>query len=134
MFRLQAGEKRDIQIRPAAHGKLLRNRKSLLWLNILDVPPRQAGAYPDTVEIALRWRLKRFHRPTALAGTPANAPALLQWTQQTHASGRHILQAFNPTPYYVSLARLIVNSQDIALAADHAELRQGRWRQWPNGG
>lgn len=129
-FRLDAGSKRDIQIRAADTLKLPNDRESLLWLNIVDVPARARGATPHSLEFAMRWRLKVFHRPAGLPGSPDAAPPALRWQLQTDPRGRAVLRASNATPYFVSLARLTLGGQPIALDASTAQVPpMGHWTQ-----
>ena len=75
------------------------DRESLYWLNILEVPPkseRAAGA--NTMQLAIRYRLKLFFRPRGLEGTPEGAPEKLTWSRAADQS----LSVYNPSPFYVS--------------------------------
>lgn len=130
MFRLDERGKRDIQIRAADTSGLAKDRESLLWLNILDIPARQTGRQQRTLEFAMRWRLKVFHRPAGLAGAVDEAPAALMWFLQTDSQGHSVLQATNPTPYFVSLAQLTLGELQVGLDASTAQIPPlGRWSQ-----
>lgn len=130
LFRLDAGASRDIQIRAANTAGLPADRESLLWLNILDIPARTDASSPRPLEFAMRWRLKVFHRPSGLAGSPDAAPTALRWSMQNDAQGKVRLQATNTTPYFVSLAQLIVDGQPVALDASAAQVPPlGHWTQ-----
>lgn len=128
LFRLDAGKRRDIQIREADVRLLPKDRESLLWLNITDVPSRRASANAPPLEFAMRWRLKIFHRPVGLPGSPEEAPAALRWSVRTDAGGQATLCATNPTPYFVSLANVTLGSQTLSIAADRAQIPPfGEW-------
>lgn len=130
MFRLDEQGKRDIQIRAANTSALPKDRESLLWLNILDIPARQTGSEQQTLEFAMRWRLKVFHRPAGLAGAADEAPSALMWKLQVDSQGRSSLQATNPTPYFVSLAQLTLGEQQVDLDASTAQIPPlGSWSQ-----
>lgn len=130
IFRLDAGASRDIHIRAADTTGLPGDRESLLWLNIMDIPARTAASNQHPLEFAMRWRLKVFHRPSGLAGSPDAAAAALRWNVQTNAQGKTLLQATNATPYFVSLAQLILDGQPIPLDASAAQVPPlGRWTQ-----
>ena len=58
------------------------------------------------MKIAVRSRLKLFHRPAGLAGSAAKAPDRLQWDLQTNDAGLPVLRIRNPTPFHVTLARI----------------------------
>ncbi|WP_232519192.1 fimbria/pilus periplasmic chaperone [Caballeronia insecticola] len=81
-----------------------KDRESLLWFNMLEVPPRptadQAG--PNYVQLAFRSRLKFFYRPEGLQGRADDAPASLTWRKSTQ-NGKPSLVISNPTPYHVTI-------------------------------
>ncbi|KRG52539.1 fimbrial biogenesis chaperone [Stenotrophomonas beteli] len=128
IFRLEPGSNRDIQIRVADTSGLPKDRESLLWLNILDVPPRQAGSNQKPLEFAMRWRLKVFHRPSGLPGSPDIAPEALQWSVQRDAQGRAVLKASNASAYFVSLSQLILDGRPVAIDPGSAQVPpMGSW-------
>lgn len=131
IFRLDAGGNRDLQIRAADTSRLPKDRESLLWLNILDVPSRQTAAdQQQSLEFAMRWRLKVFHRPSGLTGSTDSAAAGLQWRLYTDTQGHRLLQAVNATPYYVSLAQLVLDKHEVDLDASTAQVPPfGQWTQ-----
>lgn len=126
MFRLDEGQTRDLQVRAADTRTLPTDRESLLWINILDVPASSASAMQ--LDVAMRWRLKLFHRPAGMTGSPSEAPAQLRWRMQPGNDGTSVIQVENPTPYYVSLAELRLDAVHIPLPPDHAQLPpKGSW-------
>lgn len=129
LFRLEAGKNRDIQVRPVDASKLPADRESLLWLNILDVPARTKGDDAAPLEFAMRWRLKIFHRPTGLQGNAASAPDKLQWSMDVDGEGHPTLRADNPSPYFVSLSKVVLGGREVPIEADHAQVRPlSAWR------
>jgi chaperone protein EcpD len=92
------------------------DRESLFWLNVLEVPPKPSGAQSadrNYLQFAIRSRLKLFYRPTSLSGDALKAPDKLVFK----ASGGHdaALEVHNPTPYYVTINRLSLGSDDKAI-------------------
>ncbi|MBO0394307.1 fimbria/pilus periplasmic chaperone [Stenotrophomonas maltophilia] len=122
LFRLEAGKNRDIQVRPVDASKLPADRESLLWLNILDVPARTKGDDAAPLEFAMRWRLKIFHRPTGLQGNAASAPYKLHWSMHVDGEGHPALRADNPSPYFVSLSKVVLGGREVPLEADRAQV------------
>ncbi|MEM5290934.1 molecular chaperone [Paraburkholderia sabiae] len=80
------------------------DRETLLWFNLLEVPPKptatQAGA--NYVQLAFRSRLKFFFRPAGLPGKADDAPEKLTWHIGTQ-DGKPALLVSNPTPYHVTI-------------------------------
>ncbi|WP_313440146.1 fimbria/pilus periplasmic chaperone [Stenotrophomonas sp.] len=89
---------------PMAGAALPDDRESLLYFNLLDIPPK-----PDAVEgrnllqFAVRTRVKLFYRPAGLAGHARDAAAALEWRADGTA-----LQVHNPSAYHVTLDRLLL--------------------------
>lgn len=76
------------------------DRESVFWLNVQEIP--QAAA-ENTLQIAVRQRIKVFFRPAGLRGDPLQAPEQLQW----RLSGSNALAVKNPGPYHVSMLKVI---------------------------
>lgn len=89
-----------------AGGELAENKESLFTLDIASIPSGKAE--PNSVQIAVRTRLKLFYRPADLKGNPQQAYTQLQW----HREGGDIV-INNPSPYYVTLFQLSVNGVPI---------------------
>jgi chaperone protein EcpD len=83
---------------------LAKDKETLLWFNMLEVPPKptveQAGE--NYVQLAFRSRLKFFFRPAGLQGRADDAPEKLTW-QVASQNGKPALEVSNPTPYYVTI-------------------------------
>lgn len=86
---------------------LPRDRESVFWLNVLEVPPKPDASGTDTnfLQMAFRSRIKLFFRPEGLKGQAADAPSQLVWrlVPQGGAGKGPALEARNPTAYHVSL-------------------------------
>lgn len=89
---------------------LPKDRESVFWLNVLDVPPTAAkNADSNSLQFAFRTRIKVFARPKGLAGTADDAGGKLTWTWVPSADNKSVdIKATNPTPYYVTLSRIDV--------------------------
>ncbi|HBP0513073.1 molecular chaperone [Pseudomonas aeruginosa] len=81
---------------------LPKDRESVFWLNILDVPPRGEGD-ENALQFSFRSRLKLFFRPSQLRSVES-APAKLRWKLLGSAGGKPVVRVDNPTPYFVSFA------------------------------
>ncbi|MXN73559.1 fimbria/pilus periplasmic chaperone [Burkholderia sp. 4701] len=112
LARLEPQQALTVRVR-AVGDELASDRESRYWINLLEIPP--AGADDNTLRIAYRLRMKLVYRPRGITGEPRDAPQRLRWTYSD--SGPHpALVPVNPTPYYVTLTRLVVQGRAVALA------------------
>ncbi|KPX41200.1 Pili assembly chaperone [Pseudomonas syringae pv. helianthi] len=86
------------------------DRESVLWLNVQEIP--QAAA-ENTLQIAIRQRIKVFFRPDGLPGDPQQAPETLNWQLADNAT----VQVDNPGPYHVSMLKVSIQQHDTELAS-----------------
>jgi chaperone protein EcpD len=100
LARIEPGQSLALSVQ-SLRDELARDRESLFWINLIEVPP--TGASSDrTLRVVHRLRMKLLYRPPRLDGHAGDAPAQLRWRA---AAAR--LSAFNPTPYYVTLTRVV---------------------------
>lgn len=81
------------------------DKESVLWLNVQEIP--QTSTTANTLQLAVRQRIKVFFRPANLPGDALLAPAQLQWSVSQYA-GKTVLSVKNPSLYHVSLADVTV--------------------------
>lgn len=80
---------------------LPRDRESVFYFNLLDIPPAPAGAeQANLLQFAVRTRIKLFHRPQGLAGKAEDAAASLRWSV---GADRGTLRIHNASAFHVSL-------------------------------
>lgn len=79
---------------------LPRDKESLFWLNVLEIPASRKDKN-NQLQLAVRSRLKIFFRPRGLPGTANEAGKSVTWKK---VSGG--VEGYNPTPYFVSVARI----------------------------
>ncbi|MGZ2744789.1 fimbrial biogenesis chaperone [Burkholderia stagnalis] len=112
LARLEPQQALAVRVR-AVGDELASDRESRYWINLLEIPP--AGPDDNTLRIAYRLRMKLLYRPSGIAGEPRDAPDRLRWTYSN--TGPHpALVPVNPTPYYVTLTRVVVQGRAVALA------------------
>lgn len=112
LARLEPQQALAVRVR-AVGDELASDRESRFWINLLEIPP--AGPDGNTLRIAYRLRMKLLYRPHGIAGEPRDAPERLRWTYSD--TGPHpALVPVNPTPYYVTLTRVVVQGRAVALA------------------
>jgi chaperone protein EcpD len=108
LFRMEANKDQSLRILYVAGAKPLpTDRESLFWLNVLEIPPKPTGEAADrnTLQFAIRSRLKLFYRPATLPGDALNAPDQLTFKAVSDGDGA-ALEVHNPTPYYITISKL----------------------------
>jgi P pilus assembly chaperone PapD len=99
------------------------DRESVVWLNVQEIP--QASEQANTLQLAVRQRIKVFFRPSGLPGDALQAPTQLAWRLTNEGS----LSVSNPSVYHVSMADITVTvSGQRVLAADSAMIAPGQTR------
>ncbi|BAO62799.1 gram-negative pili assembly chaperone, N-terminal domain protein [Pseudomonas protegens Cab57] len=106
LIRLTAGEYHRLRILYAGEG-LPTDHESLFWLNIMEIPLKPED--PNSVQFAIRQRLKLLYRPPALLGGSAEAVQQLVWRNE---NGR--LTIYNPSAFHLSLVKLQTDSQALS--------------------
>lgn len=107
LFPLLPGHSNIVRIMRVG-GDLPADRESLFWLSVASIPETQGKQPPNSLQVAIRSRMKLFYRPAGLKGREEEAYRQLVWKKQ----GRQI-QINNPTPYYVTLFNLRVNGSTV---------------------
>ncbi|WP_227698283.1 molecular chaperone [Pseudomonas chlororaphis] len=94
-----AGNKQQT-LRLFYYGKgLPTDKESVFWLSVQEIP--QKSATENTLQIALRQRIKVFYRPSNLAGSPEAAVKALKWSALVE-QGKRYLQVSNDSAYFIS--------------------------------
>ncbi|AOY90603.1 molecular chaperone [Cupriavidus sp. USMAA2-4] len=104
--RLGAEKQQTLRILYYGQG-LPTDRESVFWVNVQEIPQKPKDE--NTLQIALRQRIKLFYRPAGLPGEAAKAPAQLRWRLVPH-DGKAQLEVSNPTAFHVSLAGVKLHS------------------------
>ena len=83
------------------------DRELVVWLNVQEIP--QASKTPNTLQLAVRQRIKVFFRPAGLKNNAYLAPAELSW-RLVERGAKSVLVVSNPGLYHVSMADITVQS------------------------
>ncbi|HET6431366.1 fimbrial biogenesis chaperone [Dyella sp.] len=111
LARMNAGKGQSIRIIYTGQ-PLPPDRESLFWLNVLEIPPKpvaRPGEEQNTLQFAVRSRLKLFFRPAGLAGDVPTAAQQLTWTAVRDGDAV-ALEARNSSPYYITFSAVSVAS------------------------
>ena len=111
LFRLE-GEQQT-RLRVIYSGGLPENKESMFWMNIKAIPSSQAKAGANTLQIAIKTRIKLIYRPKSIEGTPEMVTEQLRWTRSGNT-----LQVMNPTAFYMNFAEVKVGG---------AEVKEANW-------
>lgn len=120
LARMNAGKGQSLRIVYTSQ-PLPKDRESLFWLNVLEIPPKPAakpGEEQNTLQFAVRSRLKLFFRPAGLAGDPLTAAQQVAWAVVADGTG-YALEVRNPTPYHITFSKLSLNVDNVAYVADN---------------
>lgn len=102
--RLRAGQQKALRILYYGEG-LPTDKESVFWLNVQEVP--QKARTENTLQIAVRQRLKLFYRPAGLPGKAEDAAKELKW-KLVDKGGKTLLEVNNPSRFHVSFASIVV--------------------------
>lgn len=105
LFRLDGGQDNVLRV-VRAGGNFPADRESIFWLNVKSIP--SAEQKQNTLQIAIKTRIKLIFRPPTLKGTPEDAAQALKWQR----SGNSI-QVSNTSPYYLTFYSVKVNGKDV---------------------
>ncbi|MHC8300823.1 fimbrial biogenesis chaperone [Pseudomonas sp. ZS1P83] len=99
------------------------DKESVVWLNVQEIP--QSSTTANTLQLAVRQRIKIFFRPAHLPGDPLKAPSQLLWTLSQGAAGG-VLTVKNPSLFYVSMGDITLETGgQKELAADSTMIAPG---------
>lgn len=105
LFRLD-GEQKNIMRVVRAGGDLPTDKESLYWLNVKSIPSTEKKA--NTLQIAVKTRIKLIYRPAGLPGSLNEAAEGLQWTFSGNS-----LHVTNSSPYYLTFFTLKVGGNAV---------------------
>jgi P pilus assembly chaperone PapD len=111
LFRMDAQKDQNLRI-ISTPAQLPSDRESLFWLNVLEIPPKPSGteyAGKNTLQLAIRSRLKLFYRPANLPGDANKAPEQVTWKVVADGQG-YALEVHNPTPYHITFVQVALTS------------------------
>ncbi|EOC5773664.1 molecular chaperone [Cronobacter sakazakii] len=105
LYRLDKGQQNVMRIVRA--GALAEDKESLFWLNIKSIP--SAERRDNTLQIAVKTRIKLIYRPAALKKTtPEEQVDRLQW----RVSG-NVIQVTNPSQYYMNFNEIKIDGSEV---------------------
>ncbi|CAI1969191.1 Chaperone protein fimC precursor [Serratia fonticola] len=107
LFRLDGGQQNVLRVIRAG-GNLPSDKESMFWMNIKSIPSVTKDTNQNTLQIAVKTRIKLIYRPEGLNGTPEDQTEKLTWRR----SGNN-LQVTNPTPFYMNFQEVKVAGKGV---------------------
>lgn len=110
LFRLEAKQKNVVRIFKL-DGTLPADRESLFFFNTTAIPATTEDTSRNTLQIAVRTKLKLIYRPKALKDDmPTSYAGKLTWERKNNA-----ITVNNPSPYYINFMSITVNNIPLEL-------------------
>lgn len=107
LFRLEGNQQNVLRI-VRVGGNLPEDRESLFWLSVKSIPRGSQQDNVNTLQIAVKNRIKLIYRPAALTGVPEAQADKLSW----RVSGNKVTVT-NPTPFVMNFYEIKVGSRDV---------------------
>lgn len=104
LFRLGANEENMLRIIHTGDN-LPTDRESMYWMNIKTVPATEATPTTNTLQIAIKTRIKLIYRPVGLSDVPEKSTDKLSWRR----NGQQLVVT-NPTPYYMNFSTVNIGN------------------------
>ncbi len=101
LFRLDGNQQNILRV-VRAGGSLPENKESLYWLNIKSIP--SAEKKENTLQIAVKTRIKLIYRPAAVKDSLEDAAKTLTWKRVGNS-----LQVTNPSAHYITFFNVKIN-------------------------
>lgn len=107
LFRLDGKQDNVLRIIRTG-GNLPADRESLFWLNIKSIPSSKRNEISNTLQIAIKTRIKLIYRPADITGKPEDVAAHLSW----HMQGNQLI-VNNPTPFYMNFQEIKLDGKKV---------------------
>lgn len=107
--RIEPNQEKILRIVKTA-GELPKDRESVFWLNVKNIPPSSAKENSSSLEIAIKTRIKMFWRPASIQLIPEKASSKVKWYRQ----GNQLIVE-NPNPIHISIMDVSVDGKDVPL-------------------
>lgn len=103
LTRVEAQKGQVIRILPLDVSHLAKDRESIFWFNMLDIPPEDPSLEKtNRINFTVRTRIKMFYRPSTIKLKPEQAYKALQFSQNAQQQ----VSLNNPTPYFITLIKI----------------------------
>ncbi|HBT4722674.1 TPA: molecular chaperone [Klebsiella quasipneumoniae subsp. similipneumoniae] len=107
LFRLDSDQQNMLRVIRTG-GNLPEDKESLFWLNVKSIPATTTTETTNTLQIAVKTRIKLIYRPKNLKDDPLSMAKNLKWTEN---GGK--ITVNNPTPYYMNFQEVNVGGKQL---------------------
>lgn len=107
LFRLEGGQENVLRVVQAG-GRLPTDKESLYWMSIKSIPSATKEYSGNTLQIAVKTRIKLIYRPTSIKGVAEDVTDKLSWSR----SGNKITVT-NPTPFYMNFHQVTFGGKKV---------------------
>jgi P pilus assembly chaperone PapD len=103
--RVDPGKGQALRIFYTAGQDLAKDKETLFWFNVLEIPPKAKATEDNTIFFTIRSRLKFFYRPSTIAADiPANVTEKLSFAKAVEG-GKSVIKVTNSSPYFITFAQ-----------------------------
>lgn len=121
LTRVEAQKGQVIRILPLDVSHLAKDRESIFWFNMLDIPPEDPSLdKTNRINFTVRTRIKMFYRPSTIKLKPEQAYKSLQFIQNAQQQ----VSINNPTPYFITLIKISDGTQQLIKDGEQAVMLQ----------
>lgn len=104
VFRIEPNRGQSLQVVATHAGNILpKDRESVFWLNVLEIPPKSADKEQNQLQLAFKTRIKLFWRPQNLKGSPTDAASQLKW-KLVREGNQTAMQVHNDSVWHISFS------------------------------
>lgn len=118
LFRLDSNQQNVLRI--VQTGNLSKEQETMYWLNVKSIPSTAKAVAQNSLQIAVKTRIKLIYRPTALKGNSAEHESRnLTWKRDGNK-----IKVANPTNYYMNFGYIKLNGVEldsVTYVAPHAD-------------
>lgn len=112
VVRIEADQAQTLRLSYTASKELPKDRESVYWLNILEIPPSSKTLTANQLQIAYRSRIKLFYRPLSINETKKVIEAAESLIFVKNKNG---VDVYNHSPYYISLVSFNIGNNTKAI-------------------
>lgn len=105
LFKLDGNQENRLRI-VRTSSSMPEDRESLYWLNIKSIPASSDKDEKNTLQIAVKTRIKLIYRPGTIKGTAEDVTDKLQWSYD-----RDRITVKNPTPFIMNFKEVKIGGK-----------------------